>query len=105
MKNIIINISYLLVVVAAVAYMPFQQYAPYLMIVGGAVLFVSHFAEKYDGNNIRLKRIFFIRHLIGLLYGLSAYFMFQHKNYWVICLMLSALLELYTVWVITKETK
>lgn len=105
MKNIIINISYLLVVVAAVAYMPFQQYAPYLMVVGGAVLFVSHFAEKYDGNNIRLKRIYFIRHLIGLLYGLSAYFMFQHKNYWVICLMLSALFELYTVWVISKETK
>lgn len=104
MKNIIINISYLLVVVAAVAYMPFQQYAPYLMIVGGAVLFVSHFAEKYEGKNIRLKRLYLIRHVIGVLYGLSAYFMFQQSNNWIVFLFLSAILEIYTISVINKES-
>lgn len=103
--NIITNISYVLVLIAAVAYLPFPQYAPYIMVVGAAGLFVMHFMERYEGKNIRLKRINFIRHIIGLLYGVSAYYMFQRGMYWVLALMIATVLEIYTLWVIDKETR
>lgn len=105
MKNIILYISYTLVIIAAVIYMPFQGIAPYIMVVGAAGLFIMHFAERYEGKNIRLRRIVFIRHLIGLAYGLSAYFMFRQGMYWLIALMVAAVLEIYTLWVIGRESE
>ena len=36
-------------------------------------------------------------------YGLAAYFMFQAGMYWLIALMIAAVLEIYTLWVIGKE--
>ena len=103
MKNLITNISYILVLVAAVIYLPFSDIAPYIMVVGAAGLFVMHFMERYEGKNIRLRRIMFIRHIVGLAYGLAAYFMFQQGMYWLIALMIAAVLEIYTLWVIGKE--
>lgn len=103
MKNLITNISYVLVIVASVTYLPLRDYAPYIMAVGAAGLFVMHFLERYEGKNLRLRRIIFIRHIIGLAYGLAAYFMFQAGMYWLIALMIAAVLEIYTLWVIGKE--
>lgn len=100
----LIYTAYTFVVIAAVSYMLFHQYASHLMIVGCAILFISHFAERYEGKNIRLKRLYFIRHVIGVLYGLSAYFMFQQSNNWIVFLFLSAILEIYTISVINKES-
>ena len=103
MKTLITYISYILVIVAAVTYLPLRDYAPYIMAVGAAGLFVMHFMERYEGKNIRLRRIIFIRHLIGFAYGLAAYFMFRQGMYWLIALMIAAVLEIYTLWVIGKE--
>lgn len=103
MKNLITNISYIFVLVAAVIYLPFRDIAPYIMVVGAAGLFVMHFMERYEGKNIRLRRIMFIRHIVGLAYGLAAYFMFQQGMYWLVALMIAAVLEIYTLWVIGKE--
>ena len=105
MKNLVSNISYILVLIAAIMYIPFQQYAPYVMLVGAVGLFVTHFMERYIGRNFRLRHIVFIRRIIGFLYGISAYLMFQKGMYWVLALMIAAILEIYTLWVIDKESK
>ncbi|MCF0180085.1 MAG: hypothetical protein HUJ97_07575 [Bacteroidales bacterium] len=105
MKNIFTNISYILVIVAAITYMPFPDYAPYIMLVGAVGLFVSHFMERYIGRNMRLRHIIFIRHIIGFLYGIVAYLIFQRGMYWVLALLIAAILEIYTLWVIDKESK
>ena len=101
--TIISYIAYSLTVVAAVLYMPFPKIAPYIMAVGCAALLVLHFMERYEGNNLRLQRNMRSRHLVGVLYAVAAYFMFQPGMYWVLALMVAVMLEIYTLSVMTKE--
>lgn len=84
--------------------MPFKDYAPYIMAVGCAGLLICHFAERYSGTNLRLSRLYGIRHITGLVYCVSAYFMFQPGMYWVLALLVAAVLEIYTLLVISHET-
>ena len=103
MRNILTCVAYTLIIISTLLYLPYKSIAPYLMAAGAAVLFVLHFMERYEGRNLRLKRIIFIRHLIGVAFGVSAYYMFKDGMYWVMALMIASVLEIYTLWVIKKE--
>lgn len=99
------QIAYILVVIGAAIYLPFRSVAPYVFVVGAALLLGTHLAERYKGNNLRLKRIIRTRHLVGILYIVSAYYMFQPGMYWLPLLSVGVALELYSMWVISKEEK
>jgi len=102
--NIVAMVSYVLVLFAAITYFTLHTYAPYVMAVGAAGLFVTHFAERYNGKNLRLQRIYTMRHLIGIIYVAAAYFMFKAGSYWLPALMVAAMLEIYTMHVLGKES-
>ena len=105
MNRIVTIISYSLVVIATLIYMPSHEIASYVMAVGSAGLLVLHFMERYEGKNLRLQRNNRTRHLVGVLYAVAAYFMFQTGKYWILALMIAVMLELYTISVIDRETK
>jgi hypothetical protein len=100
--NLLLKIS-LVVALAAVVLFPFYpEYAPYVMAAGALGIAISHFAERYDGSNLRLKRIVRLRHYVALLYLIAAFCMFRPRTYhgaWLVVLLLAAVLEIYTLWV------
>ncbi len=97
------QIAYILTLVGAALYLPFRDVAPWLFAVGCLCLLGTHLAERYKGSNLRLKRLMRIRHLIGILYAAAAWFMFKPGMYWLPLLSVGVALEIYTLWVITKE--
>lgn len=103
MMKYVEQIAYILVLIGAAIYMPFREVAPYVFAVGAAVLLGTHLSEKYTGSNLRLKRNNRTRHLLGVLYAAAGYFMFSPGMYWLPLLSIAVMLELYTLWVISKE--
>ena len=97
------QIAYILTIVGAALYMPFLTIAPWVFAAGCLLLLGTHLAERYQGSNLRLKRLMRIRHLIGILYAGAAWFMFKPGNYWLPLLSVGMALEIYTLWVISKE--
>lgn len=97
LQDILLYLSYILVIVAAVFYVPFRNIAPYVMFVGSAGLLAFHMLEKYEGTDLRQRRNIRTRHLVGILYAVAAYFMFDDGMYWLIALMIAAVLEIYTM--------
>lgn len=99
------QVAYILLLAGAILYMPYRQVAPYVFAVGAALLLGTHLAERYQGTNLRLKRNLRTRHLIGVLYAAAAWFMFEAGMYWLPLLSVGVMLELYTLWVISKENE
>lgn len=99
------QIAYILLLVGAAIYLPFRWVAPYVFALGAALLLGTHLAERYEGSNLRLKRNMRTRHLIGVFYAASAWYMFQEGMYWLPLLSIGVALELYTLWVISREEK
>jgi hypothetical protein len=74
-----------------------------------AVYFLTNL---YDGDNPRLKRLNFQQTIASLLLPASSYFMFKdflspakNGNEWIICLLVSASLLIYIVFVRESEEK
>lgn len=99
------QIAYILVLAGAALYLPFRTIAPYVFVIGAVLLLGTHLAERYQGSNLRLKRIMRTRHLVGILYVAAAWFMFQPGMYWLPLLSVGVALELYSLWVISREEK
>ena len=82
-----------------------MEYAPYIYIVG-AIMFAWVQAKTgyYDGKNIVLKRLK-RQQLIGaiLLVITGVLMIMTHHNEWILCLSVSAVLELYTAFRIPYE--
>lgn len=104
--KILEGIAFALVLVAAVLHLWLPQVAPYVMSVGAAGVAIAHFAERYEGSNLRLRRNNRTRHLIGVIYVAAAYFMFRpYNNYWFLALLVAIVTELYTLHVMESEEK
>ena len=99
------QLSYVLVLLAAALHLLLPAVAPYVLSVGAAGVAVAHLAERYEGQNVRLRRNNRTRHLVGVLFVVAAYFMFRPGRYWLPVLLVAALLELYPLWVIRRESK
>lgn len=98
------QIAYILVIVGAAIYLPCRTIAPYVFVVGALLLLGTHLAERYQGTNIRLKRLMRIRHLVGVLFAAASWFMFKPGMYWLPLLSVAVALELYSLWVIKRES-
>ena len=81
------------------------EYAPYIYIVGAAMFaWIQTKTGYYDGKNIVLKRLK-RQQLIGaiLLVITGVLMIMTHHNEWILCLSVSAVLELYTAFRIPYE--
>ena len=77
----------------------------YAYAVAGAVVAVIYLSNRYQGANLRLKRLNIQQIIAALLLPASSYFMFKQQNEWFILLFISAFLQIYIVIVKTIEEK
>lgn len=105
MMKLLERIAYILILLAAGLYLFLKWLAPWLMIAGGLGVTACHLNEKYGGTNLRQKRNMRLRYMLGLFYMVSGYFMFKPGMDWLPFLCVAVLLELYTLFVISKREK
>ncbi|MDO4497066.1 MAG: hypothetical protein Q4B58_04415 [Bacteroidales bacterium] len=98
-------VAYLLVLISAMIGFSHHEIACYMMAVGASALCLLHWREKYEGKNLRLKRIMRIRHFIGVIWLVASYYMFKEGNYWPVIILIAVVLEYYTIWIINREEK
>lgn len=80
------------------------EYAPYIYLVGAVAVAWMQVKYGYDGNNIVIRRLR-KQQLIGamLLIMAGVLMIVWHRNEWVLCLSISAVLQLYTAFRIPQE--
>lgn len=96
------RIAYLLILAAVVVWMFSHVVAPWLMGLGALGVFATHLSERYDGKNLRRRRIVRLRWMLGLFYGVAAWLMFKGGMDWLPFLCIAVVIELYTLFVISK---
>ncbi len=80
------------------------EYAPYVYLVGAVAVAWMQVKYGYEGNNFVIRRLR-KQQLIGamLLIMAGVLMIVWHRNEWVLCLSISAVLELYTAFRIPQE--
>lgn len=101
-KNIIFPMSLFLILLGAVLFSFYPLIAPYVLTVGVAAYGAVVFTTPYPGKNIRGKRLFNMQILSVLLMAVACYLMFTGYNQWVLLLLISAFLILYSTYLISK---
>ena len=100
--NILFYISAIAVLLASALYITQWEAAPYIFAVGAAGMAIARLSNRYQGNNIRLKRLYRMGTLSSLIIVAASYFMFKHQNEWFLLLFVAAILQLYTAILIPK---
>lgn len=104
-KNIFFQISAILILLAAVIYYFDVTVAKYMMVVGVAGFAATTFTTPYPGKSIRGKRLFNIQVLAVILMAVATYLMFVDMGGWVVLLLISAILTLYSSVVLASVYK
>lgn len=81
------------------------EYAPYIYIVGSlSFAYVQVVVSGYSGTNVVIRRLR-RQQILGamLLVVTGVVMLLWHRNEWIVCLTVSALLELYTAFRIPQE--
>ena len=104
-KDYLLYLFGTLLILAAILYTTGWSFIPYLYgvsCVGTAVVFLL---SPYKGDNFRLKRLNIQQAIAALMLPVSAYFMFRNQNEWIVCLLVSAVLLTYVIFVRDYEEK
>ena len=104
-KNYLLYLFGTLLLVSAILYITGWAFVPYvygIACVGTAILFLLH---PYKGDNFRLKRLNIQQAMAALLLPVSAYLMYLNRNEWIVCLLVSAILQTYVIFVRDYEEK
>ena len=96
-RTIVFNISALLLLAGAGLYLALPVAAPYLFAVGAAGITVCYLTMP-TRRRLHRYNIF-----AGLLCIFASALMFSGRKEWMICLTISALLQLYTAFVTPKK--
>ena len=79
------------------------EYTPYLYAVGTAGIAITYLTQPSKSTNVRIRRLRFFLVISGLLLVASSYFMFHQKQEWIICILISAILQLYASFSMPKS--
>lgn len=102
-RTIVFNISALLLLAGAGLYLALPVVAPYLFAVGAAGIAISYLTMSTREMDFRKRRLHRYNILAGLLCIFASALMFSGRKEWVICLTISALLQLYTAFMAPRE--
>lgn len=95
-KDFINKLSAILILIAAVSYSFNPEVAKYIMVIGVAAFTVTTFMTPYPGKSLRGKRLYNI-YIFGIVFMVMAtYLMFEEMIEWVIPMLVSAVLIIYT---------
>jgi len=104
-KNYLFYLFGTLLIISAILYVTRWEFVPYMYgiaCVGTAVLFLLH---PYRGDNFRLKRLNVQQAIAAMMLPVSAYLMFKNMNEWIVCLLVSGILQTYVIFVRDYEEK
>lgn len=108
------RIAYILTLAAAFFYWEMPQYAPFVLILAAVILIVIRLLEKSEkimpkemdkSLQLRATRIFRIRRFVGICWLFAGYMMFRPGNFWILALLISVVLDLYSMFVIERIIK
>lgn len=102
-RTILFNIAAVLVLAGAALYLTQWMLAPYLFAVGAAGIAVSYLTLPVRDLDFRRRRLHRFNVFAGLLMIVASGLMFSHRTEWVLCLTISAILQVYTAFVTPKE--
>jgi hypothetical protein len=101
----LLYVSGTLLLLAAALYTTGWVFIPYVYAAAGAGVAVFFLLHPYKGDNFRLRRLNIQQAIAALMLPVSAYFMFLQRNEWIVCLLVSALLQTYVSFVREYEEK
>lgn len=104
-KNLIYQISAVLIIISAVIYISLPQVASWIMVVSVVIFSVITLKTPYPGKSIRGRRLFGMQVISCFIMLAAAYLMFMRDNIWPLAMLLSTVLLLYTSIFIPKEIK
>lgn len=102
-RSILFNIAGLLILSGAILYLTQWMFAPYLFAVGAAGITICYLTTSTKEMDFRHKRLHRSNVIAGLLMICASGFMFKNRTEWILCLTISAILQLYTAFVSSKK--
>ena len=98
-RTILFAVSACLVLAGAALYLTQWQVAPYLFAVGAAGIAVNYLTTPVGELDFRCRRLHRFNVMAGFLMVVASAFQFNGRKEWVICLLIAAILQLYTAFV------
>lgn len=102
-RTIIFQISALLLLAGAALYIVQPIIAPYLFAFGAAGISLCYLTIPAKDLDFRERRLHRYNIFAGLLCIFSSGLMFNNQKEWVICLAISAFLQIYTAFITSKK--
>lgn len=102
-KEIVFQISGILILLSAIVYFFFPVTAPWIMAFAVAAFAAITASTPYPGKSIRGKRLFTFQLFACAFMAVATYFMFRQRNEWVLAMIAGAIFLLYASIVIPKE--
>ena len=103
LRTILFAVSACLVLAGAVLYLTKWSVAPYLFAVGSAGIAVNYLTTPIQQLDFRGRRLHRFNVMAGFLMVVASGFQFNGRKEWVICLLIAAILQLYTAFVSPKN--
>ena len=104
-KESLFYISAIALLISAGLYLTEWLFVPYVYAMACAGVAVCYLTSPYRGTNRRLKRLNIQEAIAAFLLPLSSFFMFKKQNEWFLFLAVSAVLQLYIIFVKDRELK
>jgi len=104
LRNIVFAFSGILVLAGSALYLSKWMYAPYLFAVGAAGITVCYMTVPSETLNLRLRRLNRLNVFAGMAMIVASVFMFRQRMEWVACLLIAALVQIYTSFVNSGES-
>ena len=102
-RTILFVVSSCLVLAGAALYLTQWTVAPYLFAVGAAGIAVNYLTTPVGDLDFRGRRLHRFNVMAGFLMVVASGFQFNGRKEWVICLLIAAILQLYTAFVSPKK--
>lgn len=102
-RTILFVVSACLVLAGAALYLTQWTVAPYLFAVGAAGIAVNYLTTPVGDLDFRGRRLHRFNVMAGFLMVVASDFQFNGRKEWVICLLIAAILQLYTAFVSPKK--
>ena len=102
-RTILFVVSACLVFAGAALYLTQWTVAPYLFAVGPAGIAVNYQTTPVGDMDFRDRRLHRFNVMAGFLMVVASGFQFNGRKEWVICLLIAAILQLYTAFVSPKK--
>lgn len=102
-RTILFVASACLVLAGAALYLTQWTVAPYLFAVGASGIAVNYLTTPVGDLDFRSRRLHRFNVMAGFLMVVASGFQFNGRKEWVICLLIAAILQLYTAFVSPKK--